>query len=105
VRAAALAEQDVQQINTAIGVVGGVVEREAKLTAQLARAPAPVPQKLSALLRLAAGETAPLGPAADRAKAEAIKIFRAPEARASLGTTPEALAPLKALMQAAGLAA
>lgn len=105
VRAAALSEHDTEQINGAIGNVGGVVEAEAKLTAQLARTPVPVHQKLAALLRLAAGETAPPGPAADRAKAEAIKIFRAPEARAALTAAPETIAPLKDLMKAAGLAA
>lgn len=105
VRAAALSEHDTEQINGAIGHVGGVVEAEAKLTAQLARAPAPPAQKLGALLRLAAGETAPFGPAADRAKAEAIKLFRAPEARAALTASPEQIAPLKSLMKAAGLAA
>jgi hypothetical protein len=105
VRAAALSEHDTEQIGGAIGHVGGVVEAEAKLTAQIARAPAAPAQKLSALLRLAAGETAPLGPAADRAKAEAIKLFRAPEARAALTASPEQIAPLKTLMKAAGLAA
>ncbi|WGM32524.1 hypothetical protein [Brevundimonas sp. NIBR11] len=105
VKAAALSENDSEQIMGAIGKVGGAVEAEARLTAQLARAPVPVPQKLSALLRLAAGETAPLGPASERAKAEAIKIFRAPEARAALSAAPETIAPLKGLMKAAGLAA
>lgn len=103
--AAALAEHDATQITTAIGHVGGVVEAEARLTAQIARASAPAPKKLAALLRLAAGETAPLGPAADRAKAEAIKLFRTPESRAALSAAPESLAPLKGLMKAAGLAA
>ena len=105
VRAAALSEHDTEQINGAIGHVGGVVEAEAKLTAQLARAPAPIHQKLSALLRLAAGETAPQGPAAERARAEAMKLFRAPECRAALTAAPEQIAPLRGLMQAAGLAA
>jgi hypothetical protein len=105
VRAAALSEHDTEQIGGAIGHVGGVVEAEAKLTAQLARAPAPPHQKLAALLRLAAGETAPFGPAADRAKAEALKLFRAPESRAALTASPEQIAPLKTLMKAAGLAA
>lgn len=103
--AAALSENDTEQIMGGIGHVGGVIEAEAKLTATLARAPAPVPQKLSALLRLAAGETAPIGPVSERAKAEAIKLFRAPEARAALSAAPEAIAPLKGLMKAAGLAA
>ena len=71
----------------------------------LGRSPAPLPQKLSVLLRMAAGETAPLGPAADRAKAEAVRLFRAPDNRAALAAAPDTLAPLKGLMKAAGLAA
>lgn len=105
VRRAGLSEHDCDDITAAIGAVGGGIESEARIIAQLARAPAPLPQKLSVLLRMAAGETAPMGPAANRAKAEAVKLFRAPDARAVLATTPEALAPLKGLMQAAGLAA
>lgn len=105
VRAAALSGHDADQINGAIGHVGGVVEAEARLTLQLARAPAAIHQKLAALLRLAAGETAPLGPAADRARAEAIRLFRGPDCRAALAAAPEQIAPLKGLMQAAGLAA
>lgn len=105
VRAAALSDHDTDQINSAIGHVGGVVEAEAKLTIQLARAPVELQQKLAALLRLAAGETAPLGPAAERARAEAIKLFRAPESRAALSARPETIVPLKGLMKAAGLAA
>lgn len=105
VRACGLTERDETEICTSIGSVGGSVEGEAKISLQLARSPAPLPQKLSVLLRLAAGETAPLGPAADRAKAEAVRLFRAPESRAALTAAPETLAPLKGLMRAAGLAA
>lgn len=105
VRGCGLIERDETEIITAIGAVGGTVEAEARIVAMLARAPAPLPQKLSVLLRMAAGETAPPGPAADRAKAEAIKLFRAPDNRAALAAAPEKLAPLKGLMKAAGLAA
>ena len=104
-RRAGLAERESEEITTTIGAVGGVVEAEARIVAQLARAPAPVPQKLSVLLRMAAGESAPLGPAADRAKAEAVRLFRSPDSRAALAAAPEALEPLKGLMRAAGLAA
>lgn len=104
-RTCGLNERDETEICTSIGSVGGSVEAEAKIVMQLARSPAPLPQKLSVLLRLAAGETAPLGPAADRAKTEAVKLFRAPESRAALTAAPETLAPLKGLMKAAGLAA
>jgi hypothetical protein len=105
VRSCGLSERDDAEISAAIGVVGGVVESEARIAMMLSRSPAPLLQKLSVLLRLAAGETAPLGPAADRAKAEAIKLFRAPESRAVLSSAPETLAPLRGLMKAAGLAA
>ncbi|MGV8928428.1 MAG: hypothetical protein ACOH1E_01640 [Brevundimonas sp.] len=105
VRACGLVERDNAEINAAIGAIGGAVEADARIVMMLARSPAPLLQKLSVLLRLAAGETAPLGPAADRAKAEAVKLFRAPESRAILSAAPETLAPLKGLMQAAGLAA
>lgn len=105
VRVCGLSDRDEADITGAIGTVGGAVEAEARIVTMLGRSPAPPPQKLSVLLRLAAGETAPLGPAADRARAEAIKLFRAPEARAALAASPETLAPLKTLMKAAGLAA
>lgn len=105
VRACGLSERDDAEINTLIGVVGGTVEAEARIVMMVSRSPAPLLQKLSVLLRLAAGETAPLGPAAERARAEAIKLFRAPESRAVLSAAPETLVPLKGLMKAAGLAA
>ncbi len=105
VRASALGEHDEAQICAAVGVVGGTVEAEAKLCAQIARAGVPVPRKLAMLLRLAAGETGPTGPCAERAKAEAVRLFRTPETRATLGADPQSLGALKGLMQAAGLAA
>jgi hypothetical protein len=104
VRNAALSERDRDSVVAALGVVGGSVEADAKLTAQIVRAPASAPQKLAALLRLAAGETGPTGPVADRAKAEAIKLFRAPEVRTALGAAPEAVQTLRPLMKAVGLA-
>jgi hypothetical protein len=105
VRSCGLSERDNAEIAAAIGAVGGTIEAESKIVAQLARSPAPLVQRLLVLLRLAAGETAPLGPAADRAKAEAVKLLRAPDSRAVLSASPETLTPLKGLMRAAGLAA
>ncbi len=49
---------------------------------------------------MAVGDTAPPGPAADRAKAEAMKLIRAPGAINELAQTPEALMQVKTLMQA-----
>lgn len=105
VRACGLEERDDEEICAMIGRVGGTIEAEARIVTMVARSSAPLMQRLPVLLRLAAGETAPLGPAADRARVEAVKLFRTPECRATLTAAPENLAPLKSLMQAAGLAA
>jgi hypothetical protein len=88
-----------------IGEIGGLIEADSKLTASLARANAPVSQRITLLLRLAAGETAPLGPAADRAKKEALRLLGAPESRGELATDTEGLARIRVLMQSTGLAA
>ena len=105
VRAAALAETDEEEISGRIGGVAGMVEADAKLVAQVAKSSLPPVRRLSVLLKLASGETAPCGPVADRAKAEAVRIFKTPDARAALSAEPEALTPLRPLMKAAGLAA
>src|SRR5690606_29733486 len=99
VRGAGLSVKDEEEIGRVLGAAGDVVEAEGRLLAQIARAPAPPAQKLSALLRMAAGETAPLGPAADRAKVAAVRLFKAPDSRAALTAAPETLAPLRPLMQ------
>lgn len=105
VRKAALSEHDTLAVLEALGTVGGVVEADTKLVTKIGRAPAPLPQKLMALLRLAAGDSGPSGPVADRAKAEAMRLFRLPEARTDLGQSPEVVQALRPLMQAAGMAA
>jgi hypothetical protein len=97
--------EDGGPIAARIGEVGGLVEADARLTVQLARSGAPVASRLTVLLRLATGEAAPAGPAADRAKAEVMKLMRSGETRAELGRSPEALTRVRGLMQAAGLAA
>jgi hypothetical protein len=88
-----------------IGEVGGQIEADARLAQALSRAAAPVVNRLTLLLRLAAGETAPRGPAADRARAETVRLMRAPEIRAEIARTPDAVDRVRALMQTAGLAA
>ena len=105
VHAAQLGEHDEAQITAAIGAVGGSLEADAGLTGQISRAQASPPQKLTALLKLAVGQTAPHGPAADRARAEAIKLLKTQDVRAALSAAPDSIAALKTLMQAAGLAA
>ena len=105
VRGAGLNESDQAGAATKIGEIAGLVEADSKLTHLLAKAGAPAPQRLMLLLRMACGETAPLGPAADRAKAEALKLLRAPETRQALAADPASLERFRGLMQTAGLAA
>jgi hypothetical protein len=57
------------------------------------------------LLNFAVGNAAPLGPISEQAKAEVMRLLRMPQIRESLLGNPQALAALKPMMQAAGLAA
>lgn len=100
-----LPEKETREMVAKIGEVGGLIEADVRVCAQLARAPVPPMQKLSALLKIAAGEAAPVGPAADRAKAEAMKLMRDPAVRADLLGSPENAQKMKPLLQQAGLLA
>ncbi len=102
---AGLDASDMAQIQAKLGDVGGLVEADAKLTQALVQAHAPVTHRLSLLLRIAMGEAAPLGPAADRARTAAMKLLRSDSARAELAATPGGLAQVRDMIQAAGLAA
>lgn len=105
VAAATLSDKDEAQITAAIGKVAAGLEAETKLVQQLGRSPAPIPQKLAALLRLAVGEAGPPGTVAERAKAEALRLCRVPETRAALAADPAAMPLLQPMLKAAGIAA
>jgi hypothetical protein len=100
-----LVAEDYSPIQLKLGELGGLVEADCKLSAALARAQAPAVHRLTLLLRLACGEAAPLGPAADRARAEALKLLRSDEARDEMSKAPEQAAVMRQLVQQAGLAA
>jgi hypothetical protein len=100
-----LAEEDVIAISERLGQVGGSIEAHARIVQLLGRASAPVQHRLTALLKLAAAETGPTGPVAERAKAEAARLLREPGVRSELAGAPEALANVRALLGASGLAA
>lgn len=105
VRRAGLPELEAGQCLDKIGEIGAMVEADAKLTHTIARAGGSPVNRLVALLRLAAGEAGPTGPCADRAKAETLKLLRAPEVRAAIAAEPQALDAVKSMMTQAGLAA
>lgn len=96
-----LVAEDAAPVLTKLGEIGGLIEADGKLVALLAKAPAPAVHRLNLLLRLAVGEAAPLGPAADRARAEALKLVRNPDLREELSKAPDALERVRAMMQAA----
>ncbi|WP_309091817.1 hypothetical protein [Phenylobacterium sp.] len=100
-----LAPEDSEPLQTKLGDLGGLIEGEAKVTASLAKANASALQRLTLLLKLACGESAPLGPAASRAKAEALKLVRNDDTRAELARAPEQMNAMRELIQQAGLAA
>ena len=102
---AGFAPEDAAPLTLRLGEIGGLIEAENQLTAAVARAGAPVAHRLTLLLGLAIGETGPLGPAADRAKGEVIKLMRAPETRAELARAPESVDRVRSLLKNAGLAA
>ena len=105
VNAAHLPEKDCEEVNAKLGHIGGQVADEVHLIVNVARSALPVMQKLQVLLNLAAGQSAPLGPVADGARAEVMKLLRNPELRQGILGNPQALSVLRPMMKAAGLAA
>ena len=102
---AGLAGEDSAPIAAKIGEVGGLVEADSHLLASMARGGGSPVNRLTLLLRLAGGDAAPLGPAADRARLEATKLMRLPETRMALAMAPDALEQVRSLAQSAGMAA
>ena len=82
-----------------------MIETDARLVASTLKAQAPALSRLTVLLKLACGETGPLGPAADRARAEALKLARNDETRAELSGAPDRVDAIRDLLKHASLAA
>lgn len=101
VLAAGFQPEDSGPLAARLGELGAAVEDEVKLISALLRADADDTHKLFLLTKLASGESAPAGPVADRARAEALKLMRRPEARDRLAASPELRARLLALLPAA----
>jgi hypothetical protein len=94
-----LVREDYEPRCAKLGELGAQVESDARLVTMLVRAPAPLAQRLSLLVRLAMGEAGPTGPVADKARLEALKLARAPEARDELAASPETMDLIKGLVQ------
>jgi hypothetical protein len=105
VKHAGLAEGDAEEIALVLGKIGGMIESDVKLAASIARSAAPTVQRLILLLQMAAGDAAPSGPAAERARIEAMKMMRAPATRSEIASAPSSFERIKTLIERAGLAA
>jgi hypothetical protein len=100
-----LVREDAKAIHDRLGQLGGRLEDKSQLLAALSKAQAPAVKKLQVLLRLASGETAPLGPGADRAREEAMKLVRDDAVRAELVRDEAQMSAVRDLIRDAGLAA
>ncbi len=100
-----LSGADLAPVQAKSGDVGGLIEADVKLSLSIVHAGTPALHRLSLLVKLATGEAAPLGPAADRARAAAMKLLRSEAARSELAATPASLTQVRDLLQAAGMAA
>ena len=100
-----LVEEDFGPIQGKLGELGGLIEADSRLIAQTLGADAPAVHRLTQLLKMACGETAPFGPAADRARIEALKLARHDATRAELVSAPEQVDAIRDLLQHAALAA
>ncbi|WP_293676042.1 hypothetical protein [uncultured Phenylobacterium sp.] len=100
-----LVAEDFQPLQEKLGEIGGEIDNRAKVTQGVARANAPAIHRLTVLLKLAMGESGPLGPASVRAKSEALRLVKSDETRAELAAAPEQVQQVRDLIQQAGLAA
>ncbi len=100
-----LVPEDLEPLSAKLGELGGQVEADSHLCNALIAAHAPVIHRLTMLLKLAAGDAAPLGPAADRARAAVMKLLKTDEARAHFVKAPETLTWVRDMLQMAGMAA
>ena len=78
-----------------LGDLGGRIEADNKIVTLIARSSASSMQKLAALLKMATGESAPPGPAADRAKAVVLKLVADPALRSAISEDPDSLRRLR----------
>ena len=100
-----LVAETYQPIQAKLGELGGLIEGDSRLVTATLKSDAPALNRLTLLLRLASGEAAPLGPAADRARAEALKLARQADTRAELTVAPDKVDAIRDLLKHAALAA
>lgn len=96
-------EAGIEGLLTLIGEMGGKLEAEAKIIQALRKASNTPVEKVQTLIRMATGEAAPLGPAAERARQEAKRLAAHPDTTAHLSA--RAAVQLQTMVQNLGKAA
>jgi hypothetical protein len=96
---AGLASEDYLPIQAKLGDIGGLVESDCKIVSQLGRGSGAPIDRLLILLQMAIGENAPLGPAADRAKIEALRLARNETTKVELSKSPERMGQVRTMIQ------
>ncbi|WP_292054754.1 MULTISPECIES: hypothetical protein [unclassified Brevundimonas] len=105
IETAGLAGKDAENALVALGNLGTKIAEESRLLQQITKAPVPLGQRLSILLKLASGEAAPVGKLGDLARAEIVRLVRTAEDREALKSNPELVKAIVPIMKAAGVAA
>jgi hypothetical protein len=90
----------VKEVLQRLSELGGRIEAQNKIVALIVKSSASPFQKINVLLRMATGETAPPGPAADRAKASVLRLATDPDLRASLAEDAESMRRLRQVVGA-----
>ena len=105
IQLAGLSGKDAETATLTLGNLGAKIAEESRLLAQIAKAPAPLAQRISVLLRMATGEAAPVGKVGEMARGEALRLIRSPEGRELMRTSPDVAKTILPMMKTAGIAA
>ena len=103
---AGLDPEERSEIAAKLGEVADGIETKVHLISSIARAPGGAAHRLLLLLRLANGDSVPLGPVSTRARTEVLKLVRDPGVRAELAAAqPDEMDRVRHMLLTAGLAA
>ena len=105
IETAGLAGKDAENATVTLGNLGAKIAEESRLLQQIAKAPVPLGQRFSILLKLSSGEAAPVGKLGDQARSEIVRLVRTAEGRDALKSDPELVKAIVPIMKAAGVAA
>ncbi len=105
VEVAKLSGKEAEHSLEVLGTLGLKVASESHLLAQIVKAPVPLPQRLSILLKMAAADNAPVGPVTEQARQEALKLLRSPEGRRMVQSEPDAVKVLMPQLKSVGMVA